>query len=256
MKDRDRVALRRFSYPRANIAMRNFQPLPKLANSVARCTRALLVFAAFAASASSHATGTSEAEIPCSKIDTGYVLDDSERGSFGSTSTVKACVDVLRAQFDGLRRLRIFVDGKRVLSNDAIAMGPDDGGMLGDPFQALEISHGSLVVRNDGGGGSLRWSETWRLTIRDGRWIVAGWDKDAWDFHAAADGGGEFHTSVNALTGDVNDSYAPPGEDATAKRAVRRVCKLPTEWSSPSIAQIAAIRDRSWHCDAKLGKPL
>ncbi|WP_233861758.1 hypothetical protein [Paraburkholderia adhaesiva] len=185
------------------------------------------------------------------------MLDDSLRGSFGSTQPVEACIDVLRAQNDGKRRLRIFVDGKHVLSNDDVAMGTEDGGMLGDPYQQLEISHGSLVVQNVGGGGPLRWSETWRLTTRNFQWIVAGWDEGGWDFHRAADGGGEFHQSVNALTGDVRDNYDPPGDDdAPTKRSSRRTCKLPPEWRSPAIARIAAIRDRSWHCDASFTKPI
>ncbi|SMG11639.1 hypothetical protein SAMN06265784_101499 [Paraburkholderia susongensis] len=127
---------------------------------------------------------------------------------------------------------------------------------MGDPFQPLELGHGSLVVRNYGGGGPLRWGETWRLTIRNGQWIVAGWDEDSLDMHRAAEGGGEFHTSVNALTGDVHDSYDPREEDAPAKRAERRVCQLPPEWRSPPVARIGAIRERNWRCDAKLGKPL
>jgi hypothetical protein len=237
--------------------MRNLQPLPKCFDNAARCTRVSLALIALAVSATSHATDTDAAKSPCAKIDAGYVLDDSARGAFGSTAPVQACVDVLRAKQDGPRRLRIFVDGKPVLANDAVAMGPNDGGADGDPFQPLEVSHGSLVVRNIGGGGPLHWSETWRLTLRNGQWIVAGWDEEATDTHSAADGGGEFHTSVNALTGDVHDSYDPPDDDATStRRSTHRVCKLPAEWRSPSIAQVAAIRDRSWHCDAKLGKPL
>ncbi|MCA8272827.1 hypothetical protein LGN17_09900 [Burkholderia sp. AU30280] len=33
-------------------------------------------------------------------------------------------------------------------------------------------------------------------------------------------------------------------------------CKLPGAWRSPAVAQVATIRDRSWHCDATLAKPI
>jgi hypothetical protein len=236
--------------------MRDLQSFRRLVIDSARAARGFVALAALAASVNSHATDAAGRRTPCSKVDAGYVLDGSVRGLFGSTSSANACVDVLRARNDSQRRLRIFIDGKPVLSNDAVAMGPSDGGVDGDPFQPLEISRGSLVVRNVGGGGPLHWTETWHLTIRDGRWIVAGWDEQASDSHRAADGGGEFHTSINALTGDVHDSYDPPDDDALAKRPMRRSCKLPSEWLSPSLAQVAAIRDRSWHCDTTLGKVL
>lgn len=228
-------------------------PIPKLLN-VVRCTRVLFALMTLAASVSSHAANSDAS--PCAKVDAGYAIDDSVRGSFGSSNHVNACIDVLRAHEDEPRRLRIFVDGKRVLSNDAVAMGPGDGGTMGDPFQPLEVKGGSLVVQNAGGGGPLRWIETWHLTIRDGQWVIAGWDEDSWDSHSAADGGGDFHTSVNALTGEIHASYDPPDGDKTAKRSTHHVCKLPPEWRSPAIAQVAAIRARSWHCDAKLAKPL
>ncbi|RQS20305.1 hypothetical protein DIE03_33495 [Burkholderia sp. Bp8992] len=218
---------------------------------------ALLVVTVLVASATAHGAGPlNTAEDPCGKVDTGYTLDDSIRGGFGSTQLVTACIDVLRGQPDGPRRLRIFVGGKRVLTNDAIAMGPNDGGVMGDPYQPLDISHGSLLVRNYG-GSSMRWGETWRVTTRNGQWIVAGWDEDSWNFRWDGGGSSESHTSVNALTGDVHDSYAPlPGDEAPTKRTARRTCKLPDAWRSPAVAQIAAIRDRSWHCDAKLAKPI
>ncbi|MGS0894676.1 hypothetical protein ACVBGC_19400 [Burkholderia stagnalis] len=222
--------------------------------------RALLALVVLAVSTATYGADTQTTDDdPCGKVDAGYVLDSSIRGAFGSTQSVNACIDVLRGRPDGPRRLRIFVGGKRALSNDAVAMGPDDGGTLGDPLGPLEISHGALLVRNygGGGGGPLRWGETWHLTVRNGQWIVAGWDEDNWNFNRAANGGGEFHTSVNALTGDIRESYdPPPDDDASTKRAARRVCKLPAEWRNPAIARIAAIRDRSWHCDAKLGKPI
>jgi hypothetical protein len=224
---------------------------------VAHYTRALFTFIALAGSASSHAAETEPAKSPCAKVDAGYAFDDSVRGAFGSPSPVEACIDVLRAQDDEPRRLRIFVGGKRVLSDDAVAMGPDEGGVRGDPFQPLQIHGGSLVVQNAGGGGVNGWTETWHLTMRNGQWIVAGWDEESSDMHSAADGGGESHTSVNALTGDIHDSYEPPDDDDhPAKRPVRHVCKLPPEWRSPAIAQVEAIRARSWYCDEKLAKPI
>ncbi|MBN3786731.1 hypothetical protein [Burkholderia sp. Ac-20353] len=242
--------------------MRHFRPPSRILDHVARCTHALLAFAALSVCATAHGSGAEAADDPCAKVDAGYALDDSVRGAFGSPPSVNACIDVLRAQHDGPRRLRIFVDGKRVVSNDAIAMGPDEGGAMGDPYQSLEVSRGSLVVGNAGGGGPMRWNETWHLTIRNGQWIIAGWDFDGWDWHRAADGGGEFHTSVNALTGDVTDSYASlvddnnDNDDTPPKHTTHRACKLPPGWRSPAIAQVAAIRDRSWRCDAKLAKPI
>jgi hypothetical protein len=230
--------------------MRIHFPLSRCFEGGVRCSRVLLAIAAVAFSTPSYAAGT-----PCAKVDAGYTFDDSARGAFGPAPAVQACIDVLRAPHDGPRRLRIFVEGRQVLSNDAVALGPNDGGADGDPFQPLAVRSGSLIVQNEGGGGPLSWTETWHLTIRNGLWIVAGWDNDATDTHSAADDGGEFHTSVNALTGDVHDSYDPPEGDA-AKPAVHRVCKLPPEWRSPPVAKVAAIRDRNWRCDAQFGKPL
>jgi hypothetical protein len=212
---------------------------------------------ALVAATTSHAASTDAAKAPCSRVDPGYVLDDSVHGAFGSTSPVNACVDVLRGRDDEPRRLRVFVGGKEVLSSDAVALGPNDGGVDGDPFQPLAIGHGSLIVQNAGGGGPLHWTETWRLTPRNGQWIVAGRDDDATDMHSAADGGGEFHLSINFLTGDIHDNYDPPDDDhASTKHPTRLVCKLPAEWRSPPVTQIAKLRKTSWNCDAKLGKPL
>jgi hypothetical protein len=236
--------------------MRLFRSPPACVDAAPHSLRALLAFAVLAASAVAYGAPPHNDDDPCGKVDAGYELDDSIRGAFGSTQPVTACIDVLRGQPDGPRRLRIFVDGKRVLTNDAIAMGPDDGGVMGDPYQPLDISHGSLLVRNYG-GSSMRWGETWRVTTRNGQWIVAGWDEDSWNFRWDGSGNSESHTSVNALTGDVDDRYGPlPGDDALTKRAARRTCKLPDAWRRPAVSQIAAIRDRSWHCDAKLAKPI
>ncbi|CAB3973461.1 MULTISPECIES: hypothetical protein [Burkholderia] len=236
--------------------MRLHRPFAACVDAAPRSLRALLAFTVLAASTAHGAAPTNTTDDPCGKVDTGYTLDDSIRSAFGSTQPVTACIDVLRGQPDGPRRLRIFVDGKRVLTNDSIAMGPGDGGMMGDPYQPLDIRHGSLLVRNNG-GSSMRWGETWRVTTRNGQWIVAGWDEDSWDFRWDGSGSTESHTSVNALTGEVHDSNAPiPGDATPAKRAVRRTCKLPDAWRNPAVAQIAAIRDRSWRCDAKLAKPI
>lgn len=237
--------------------MRDLLRLPGFLSDATRCRSVWLASVALVAAATSHAAGTDAAKAPCSRVDAGYVLDDSVRGTFGATSAVNACVDVLRARNDGPRRLRVFVDGKEVLSNDAVALGPNDGGINGDPFQPLAIGHGSLIVQNAGGGGPLQWTETWRLTIRNGQWIVAGWDDDATDTHTAADGGGEFRRSINFLTGDIHDNYDPPDDDhASTKQPARHVCKLPAGWRGPPVAQIAKLRKTSWNCDAKLGKPL
>ncbi|VWC66782.1 hypothetical protein [Burkholderia lata] len=238
--------------------MRFLRSFPERFDTAPRNLRALLAFAVLAASTAHGAALTNTTDDPCGKIDAGYTLDDSIRGAFGSTQPVTACIDVLRGRPDGPRRLRIFVDGKRVLTNDAIAMGPGDGGTLGDPYQPLDLSHGSLIVRNNGGGGPMRWGETWHVTTRNGQWIVAGWDEDGWEFNWADGGSGtESHTSVNALTGEVRDSDAPiPGDETPTKRAARRTCKLPDAWRGPAVAQVATIRDRSWHCDAKLAKPI
>lgn len=234
--------------------MRHFPRLPGLLNHAAHGTALWLASLALIAAAASQAHA---AKAPCSRVDAGYVLDDSLRGTFGSTSPVNACVDLLRPHNDGPRRLRVFVDGKPVLSNDSVALGPNDGGVNGDPFQPLASGHGSLIVQNAGGGGPLQWTETWRLTIRDGQWIVAGWDNDATDTHSAADGGGEFHLSINFLTGNIQDNYDPPDDDnASSKRPARHVCKVPAGWRSPPVAQVAKLRNTSWNCDAKLGKPL
>jgi hypothetical protein len=212
----------------------------------------MLALVALVAAATVRAADTGTSESPCADIDTGYVLDDSVRGSLGTNTPVSACVDVLLAPHASRRRLRIFVGGKQVLGDDVIALGPDDGGIQGDPFQPLSIDHGSLVLQNAGGGGRLRWSETWRLTIRNKQWILAGWDDYGYDMGAAR-GAKESITSVNALTGNIHDDRTDYPSDGTPKIPTHHVCKLPAKWNSPGVSQVESIRNHSFKCDANLG---
>lgn len=74
--------------------------------------------------------------------------------------------------------------------------------------------------------------------------------------------GGEFYTSVNALTGDVHDSYDSPDDDATTKHPVRRVCKLPRRMAQSTnrtghsdTRQMLALRCEAWEATMKRGLP-
>ncbi|WP_155630563.1 hypothetical protein [Burkholderia cepacia] len=215
----------------------------------------MLAIVALVAATAVHAADAGMSKSACGKLDTGYALDDSVRGSLGIITRISACADVLRAPHGSRRRLRIFVDGKQVLGDDNIALGPDDGGIQGDPFQPLAIKHGSLVVQNSGGGGRLRWSETWRLTIRNKQWILAGWDEYGYDMYGGtASGAKESVTSVNALTGSIHDDRTDYPGDGEPNISTHYTCKLPAKWINPNYSKIDSIRNHSFNCGNNLGK--
>lgn len=197
------------------------------------------------------AAATDGANTACGRVEAGYRTETSVKGPVGATAPVMACIDVLRGRDGGPRRLRIFVAGRQVISSDDIARGPSDGGIMGDPFQGVILSHGSVVVKNYG-GSAWRWNETWRLTIRQGQWIIAGWDEEYW--HAGSDNDG-LHVSVNALTGTVREDGTLFNDDAVEPPppVIHKTCLLPRQWRTPSIMQAAAIGTSSWECDARLG---
>lgn len=203
-----------------------------------------------------HAAAASDTAKPCAAPDAGYTIERSVRGPIGKPDAVDVCVDVLssKADPDAGRRLRIYTGGKLVLANDEIVLCKECGGMMGDPLQALEIKRGSLFVAN-AGGSRERWSEDWVLTMRDGRWVVAGWNTSADDSMT----GMQERYSANALSGDVRNDYTPPARpepgDTRSKRPAHRTCTLPTEWRTPAVEQIPKIRVHSWECGAKLAKP-
>lgn len=193
---------------------------------------------------------------PCAAPDAGYTVERSARGPIGKPNAVDACVDVLSSKTDpdAGRRLRIYTGGKLALASDDVILCRQCGGVYGDPFDTLEIKRGSLIAGNYGGSRD-RWGDKWVLTLRDGRWIVAGWD----GLSADTATGMQQTQSVNALSGEIRNDYTPPQDpepgDTHSKRASHRACTLPTEWRSPSVEQIAKIRERSWDCGAKLAKP-
>ncbi|WP_152601735.1 hypothetical protein [Burkholderia paludis] len=215
----------------------------------------MLALVAFMVATAARAVDSGMPESPCGELDTGYSIDDSVRGSLGTSPPISACVDVLRAPHGSRRRLRIFVGGKQVFGNDVIVLGPDDGGIQGDPFQPLTIKHGSLIVQNSGGGGRLRWSETWRLTIRNKQWVLAGWDEYGYDMYGGtASGAKESITSINALTGAIHDDGTDYPGDGEPNISTHYACKLPAKWVSPAASKIEEIRNRSFKCGKNIGK--
>lgn len=192
---------------------------------------------------------------PCAAPDTGYTVERSVRGPIGKPNAVDACVDLLSSKTDpdAGRRLRIYTGGKLVLTNDDILMCKECGGVYGDPFDRLEIKRGSLLAGNFGGSRE-KWGDRWTVTLRDGHWIVAGWDILALDGAT----GEKQEISVNALSGEIHDDYTAPQNPepgvTPSKRPAHRTCALPAEWRSPRIEQISKLRERNWECGAKLGK--
>jgi hypothetical protein len=66
-------------------------------------------------------------------------------------------------------------DGKlhRSLVNDGAVLDGDEGGVFGDPFQALSIERGAVVI-NHYGGSRDRWSFTHRYRFHEGQWMLIG----------------------------------------------------------------------------------
>lgn len=213
-----------------------------------RCTP-LLAMLATAAGCLMSGLAHAEATKPCAAPDAGYTVERSVRGPIGKPDAVDACVDVLTPKNnpDGDRRLRIYTGGKLSLVSHDIIMCKECGGMMGDPLAALEIKRGSLFVSNQGGSRE-RWGEDWVLTMRDGRWVVAGWNIHAEDSMT----GSQERSSVNALTGEVHSDYVPPAHpepgDTSSKRPSHRTCTLPSAWRTPAIDQLTKIRTHGWDC--------
>ncbi|WP_199030279.1 hypothetical protein [Ralstonia sp. ASV6] len=222
-----------------------------------RCTPLLAIVAMATGclmSGPAHAAVNSDAPKTCAAPDAGYTVERSVRGPIGKPDTVDVCVDVLTPKNnpDGDRRMRFYTGGKLSLASNDITMCQECGGMIADPLVALEIKRGSLFVSNLGGSRE-RWGEDWVFTMRDGRWVVAGWTLHSRDTMT----GLQERYSVNALTGEVRSDYVPPDrpepDDTSSKRPSHLTCTLPNAWRTPATDQLAKIRTHGWDC-AKLAK--
>jgi len=190
---------------------------------------------------------------PCAVPDAGYTFTRSIQGVIGEGRDAQTmCVDVLTHEddLDQQRRLRIYTHGHELLADDNAVMCAGCGGVKGDPFRGLDISHGELRVTNYGGSRTF-WGETWVLTLRHGKWILAGWD--SW----WGDGLGSERTTenVNALVGKVDYGHVPPSTDedgkliANGKHPLRYSCVLPAAWRLPPVQWIESIRNsKDWQC--------
>lgn len=106
---------------------------------------------------------------------------------------------------------------------------------MGDPFQGIEWKGQTLAVTNYGGSRES-WGETWRFAKREGRWIIAGWDRKSFD-RMTLDTWSE---SVNTLSGKANASFEPGSE--SKKKPQRLSCQHHARM--PEISQIAPIREK------------
>ncbi len=167
-----------------------------------------------------------------------------EKGWMVETKTVAGalCADVLlssKAQLEsddeGTRKLRVFAAGHPGFESSEAALCKSCGGAMGDPFQGIEWKGQTLVVNNYGGSRES-WGESWKLAEREGRWIIAGWDRKSVD-RMTADTWSE---SVNALIGKATASFAPGAESKEKPRNLACAHKI----RMPEVSQIGALREK------------
>lgn len=97
------------------------------------------------------------------------------------------------------------------MSSD-IVLKKDDGGMMGDPFQDLSISKGSVVLMFYGGSRD-RWDITYRFRYQNGDWYLIG--KTLTDFDALSSKSNQ--VDINYSTGTkVTTVVSEKGQKKTA----------------------------------------
>lgn len=114
------------------------------------------------------------------EIPTGYTILGEAIGDLdGDGLDEKAIVfDTERAAEMGTEReLRIYVDQEGVWSLWHTCVGPvlssESGGLLGDPFESIEITGGNLLISHYG-GSSDRWSYLHEFHYSDQNWFLVG----------------------------------------------------------------------------------
>ena len=174
-------------------------------------------------------------EQACVPVEKGWALE--ARAESGPL-----CADVLlqspakqEGDNEGTRRLRVFEAGKPGFESDEAALCKTCGGAMGDPFQGIEWQGQTLAVSNYGGSRES-WKETWKIAKREGRWVIAGWDRKSID-RMTLDAWGE---SVDTLNGKATASFEPGAE---SKKKPRKL-SCPHKSRTPGVDQIGALREK------------
>ncbi len=171
----------------------------------------------------------------CAGVEKGWVLE---------TKAVSGplCADVLLVPSDqpenddeGTRKLRVFESGRPSFESTEAALCKTCGGAMGDPFQGIKWKGQTLEVSNYGGSRES-WGETWKLAKREGRWIIAGWDRKAFD-RMTLDTWSE---SVNTLTGKATARFEPGAESKKKPRQLSCTHKT----GMLEISQLSTVREK------------
>jgi hypothetical protein len=146
-------------------------------------------------------------DIMAALIPSGYMAINIVYGNLNMDTATDALVVIQKRQlnmtpddssFDGDRTLLLFIKEKgvykKVASNGSVALCEECGGMMGDPFQGVEIKNGEFTVYNYG-GSAWRWSEevTFKYNKLDKHWYAKEQVNET--FHAAD----ESHTKLRKI---------------------------------------------------------
>lgn len=144
------------------------------------------------------------------KADVALTLTNGENGYDDKTQKSTFLTRVLVLAFRG-------ADGKltrSAVSADAVYDG-DEGGVMGDPFQELEIKGGTVVI-NHYGGSRNRWGYTHVYRWQQDKWMLIGETDSSMD---TLDLDFEDTTDINLSTGLVNARFSGELDQQTGKRS-------------------------------------
>ncbi|MGE3801788.1 MAG: hypothetical protein AB7H80_12280 [Candidatus Kapaibacterium sp.] len=81
---------------------------------------------------------------------------------------------------------------------DNLVILASDGGVMGDPYEGVEVNRGSFLIHFYG-GSSWRWGMTYRFRFQEGEWYLIGSTE-----YSMSTQTGEYHSSdYNLLTGEL-----------------------------------------------------
>lgn len=115
-------------------------------------------------------------------VPTGYTVLDSVSGDLDNDSIAELVVAYnvgTEKGIDGLpRELVIYkrIDNKFTewKKSAQALLASEEGGMMGDPYEAIEIQNGILLIRH-GGGSSWKWTYTDKYRFQDGAFFLIGY---------------------------------------------------------------------------------
>jgi hypothetical protein len=103
----------------------------------------------------------------------------------------------------------------RSCQSNTLILSETEGGMMGDPFDDVEIEKGTLVVAF-WGGSSQKWNLTYRFRFQNNGWFMIG----------ATSGGGNadasFRYDYNLLTGKIIISKSQGDRNRITRRSVKK----------------------------------